>query len=359
MSTGWYYSSRQRPCPLCHNTHGCRIFEPDKVWCLRTFDGLTAGPGWRFIGLLDGGMGGSFIRENASAIRQFSPSSDEIPTARKKRNPLPESARDAGLRKLHRALGLSESDRHYLLERGVTEAEIKSKLYFSLNPRQDLPFGITENFPGRWRGRHTFTNHVGGIACIAFNEHNQAIGIQVRTRNMDTDERYRWLSNKINCAHLPNGELPLTFLKPSRIRCPYIGLVEGIGLKPQIASQRLGQLIIGASGGQFLASTKLLRRYIDAARNEEFNPRVIQIYPDAGDVINRHVIRRLAHLVDFLKSSGYRVQIAWWNQLAKHNSPDIDELPNLSSIEYIDAEKFTLLRNWRRAYGNYPIEQES
>ncbi len=352
LARSWYNSSRQQPCPICNNTHGCRIFTTDKVWCLRTFDGASARPGWRLIGLLDGGMGGSFIRENASAIRQFSPSSYEIPTAREKRNPLPESARDVGVRKLHRALGLSESDRTYLLERGVTEAEIESRLYFSLSARQEIPAGIAKNFPGRWRRRHTFTNHVGGIACIAFNEHNQAIGIQIKTRDVDIDERYRWLSNKINCAHLPNGELPLTFLKPSRIRCPYIGLVEGIGLKPQIASQRLRQLMIGASGGQFLASPNLLRRYIDAATSEGFNPRVIQIYPDAGDVINRHVLRRLAHLVDFLKSSGHRVQIAWWNQLAKHDSPDIDELPGLGSIEYIDAGKFTLLRNWRRAYGD-------
>ena len=352
MSTGWYYSSRQRPCPLCHNTHGCRIFEPDKVWCLRTFDGSTAGPGWRFIRSLSGSMGGSFVREGAAPIKRSAIRS--ITSYDKKRNPLPESVRDAAIRKLHRALGLSEYDRHYLLERGIDQGQIDSKLYFSMEANQDVPVGIPENFPGRSANRHTFTNYAGGIACVAFNEKGEAIGLQIRNREVNANDRYRWLSNRTHSAHLPSGELPLTFVEPRLTKNPFIGLVEGIGIKPQVASHRLGQLIIGASGGQFLSSPKLLRRYLDAAIERGCDQRIIQIYPDAGDVLNQHVLRRLSALVAHLTESGYQVQIAWWNQIIKELSPDIDELFNPDCITYINAQDFALLRNWKRAARNLP-----
>ena len=42
-----------------------------------------------------------------------------------------------------------------------------------------------------------------------------------------------------------------------------IGLAEGIGFKPQIASARLGIPFIGTSSGNFALSAKLFKEYLD------------------------------------------------------------------------------------------------
>ena len=118
-----------------------------------------------------------------------------------------------------------------------------------------------------------------------------------------------------------------------------IGLAEGIGFKPQIAANRLGIPFIGASGGHFAGSEKLLKEYLDFLGCNKTTQ--IVLFADAGAVNNRSVVHVYKKTIDLLESWGYRVAIAWWGQISKEDG-DIDEIPTdkLESIEYISFKEF-------------------
>jgi Domain of unknown function (DUF3854) len=58
-------TSRHNPCPICNKTDGCRIFENQKIWCLRS-DAHTEVSGYRNLGNLRDGMGASFVSNSRS-----------------------------------------------------------------------------------------------------------------------------------------------------------------------------------------------------------------------------------------------------------------------------------------------------
>ncbi len=259
---------------------------------------------------------------------------------------------------MHRVIRLTTKDKEYLkTERGLTEEEIAKGLYFSMGSYQELPSGVPTNFPGvDWTGR-SLTNRYPGIACVLFNPEGKAIGMQLRVLD-DTDEgRYRWVSNQTNRAHLDNGELPLTYIRPKEVTRKHPALVEGTGFKPQIAAHRLGQIVIGAAGGQHRSSPLHLEEYLKTAASHGLDPNTIQLYLDAGDVINDHVMHRLVTTIDLLESWGKTVEIAWWGQTLK-TAPDIDELEDLDAIEYIPAAEFEPLKRFRAGLPAIEIDEE-
>jgi hypothetical protein len=145
----------------------------------------------------------------------------------------------------------------------MTDSQIDRGLYFSLAPYQDLPAAIPLNFPGVHSSGKTLTNKYQGIACPLFDPDGKAVGIQYRITDekADEDERYRWLSN----SHMPSdGKLPLTFIRPASLVRKQIALVEGTGFKPLLAADKLGQIVIGASGGQHAGSPQQLGEYLKA-----------------------------------------------------------------------------------------------
>ena len=252
--------------------------------------------------------------------------------------------RDKAIRRMHSQIGLSRSDRSLLKQtRGMSDEQIDRGLYFSLAPYQDLPAAIPLNFPGVHSSGKTLTNKYQGIACPLFNELGQAIAIQIRVTDEKAEGgRYRWLKN----SHLPNNELPLTFIRPDIVRRKHLALVEGTGFKPQLAADKLGQVVIGASGGQHSGSPQQLAKYLEAAVCEGVDTSTLQIYIDGGDVINSHVLNRLSTLVDLLTSWGKQVEIAWWGQETK-DDPDIDELDDINEIVYIPAAQFQPLQDFK------------
>ena len=359
------WSSRRYPCPICQHTHGCRLFHDGKVWCLRHFDESECPPGYRFIGALNNSMGGSFVPDWRS-------SSYQPPLIVGKRHSQQKSAsagiapakslslaeRHRAIHLLHAHLGLTPRHWQYLVERrGLYLFDIARGMYFSLYPCQRLPDGIPDRFPGTTRassGRMHFNNYYSGIACPIFNHEGLAVGLQMRVldKRADPKSRYRWLSDgEGNRSHLPNGELPIAYWQPPEIhRGLPVGLVEGTGFKPAIASRRLNQILIGAAGGQHTGSPTQLRTYLEVAARHGAEAGWVQIYLDGGDVENAHVMYRLSQLVDFLQRWGYRVEIAWWGQNSK-SDPDIDELTKLSAISYISCEGFMPLKVFDQAKG--------
>jgi hypothetical protein len=349
MSRDFVYASKRTLCPVCARDHGCKLFSDGKVWCLRVTSQSDVPPNYRIVGFLNNGMGASLV-----------PSSDEDDLeSRRKRARLEEKVqqqqqrqlsslsieqRDKAIRRMHSQIGLSKSDRDLLKQtRGMTDSQIDRGLYFSLAPYQDLPAAIPLNFPGVHSSGKTLTNKYQGIACPLFDSEGRALAIQIRVTDEKVEGgRYRWLKN----SHLVNGKLPLTFIRPQNLVRKHLALVEGTGFKPQLAADQLGQIVIGASGGQHAGSPQQLGDYLKAAAAMGIDVSTIQIYIDAGDIVNPHVMKRLVNLVDLLESWGKTVEIAWWGQQTKEE-PDIDELEDISQIAYIPVEQFQPLTEFK------------
>ncbi len=204
--------------------------------------------------------------------------------------------------------------------------------------------------------------------------------------------------------NLLNGELPITVAYPSAPdtdEAVRIGLCEGTGVKPRLAAERLGIPVVGASGGHFVSSPKTLESYIkeiseiwisqkksrqqsdawnstktatdklpcqdtgesrskvngdgldtnslDGQGRRETDTFGLSnatciLLPDAGAVINSHIMSQYKNTIGLLSRWGYSVQVAWWGQVTKDDC-DIDELDSFDCIKYLTpAEFFDLSR---------------
>jgi hypothetical protein len=135
-----------------------------------------------------------------------------------------------------------------------------------------------------------------------------------------------------------DGELPLSIFEPSEYRGDAIWLTEGLGIKPSLTRYRLGVPVVGASSGLFSGSPKACQVALEKLSAKYETQRLV-IAIDAGDVENSHVSQRWKGEFKFLKGLGYDLQIAWWGQVNKSH-PDIDELDDLTKIEFINPEDF-------------------
>ncbi|MGH2416562.1 MAG: hypothetical protein ACRDEA_23280, partial [Microcystaceae cyanobacterium] len=273
MSRDFTYASKRNPCPVCTHDHGCKLFPDGKVWCLRITNNFDAPEGYRVTRILGNSMGASLIPDDGYDPEEHRRQRQQQEAKWQRRRQrqlcsLSAAQRDRAIRKLHSHIGLSRRERALLKQqRGMTDEQIDRGLYFSIAPQQEVPAGIPLNFPGvHYSGRY-FTNRYQGIACVVFNPQQQAIGIQLRVTDDTESGRYRWLSG-VNSSHLPNGELPLTYIRPPELKRQHPALVEGTGFKPQIAADKLGQIVIGAAGGQHASSPQQLKADLQAAQRE-------------------------------------------------------------------------------------------
>ncbi|MEC4807096.1 MAG: plasmid replication protein, CyRepA1 family, partial [Jaaginema sp. PMC 1079.18] len=124
------------------------------------------------------------------------------------------------------------------------------------------------------------------------------------------------------------------------------GLCES-PLKSRIAAYKLGQTTIGAAGGLFTSSPQQLKQYLGNATE-------CDIYPDAGDLLNRQVMRRWSAVIKMLQSWGVKVNIAWWGQVAK-DSLDCDEITH-QTIRYLSADDW--LKDASKLRWQYESQQE-
>lgn len=243
---------------------------------------------------------------------------------------------DKAIRKLHRYIGLTSSDRQNLQDRGLTDEQIEAGLFFSVSPNQEIPSGIPLNFPGiHWSGKKLTCNHAG-IACVAFDKDGKAIGYQIRLNKAERN-KYRWAKGKTS-SHLRNRELPLTITGPSLTKAEIVWLLEGI-LKPFIASQKWGITCIGASGGNHTSSKEQLKAALELLPDDC----LIAIMPDAGAIFNDNVLRQHKVIIQLLTDWGYqdRLRIGWYDQILKTDK-DCDEidLDTFNRIKYIDPKTY-------------------
>ena len=296
--------SRRNPCPVCENTSGnCRTTDGDLILCM-THDGAL--PGWHYLGQSKDYLWGKYLPESdrpapVRVERQKEPEKTIVPDSRK----------DKSYRSVIEQLELSDRHLQDFARRNLTAPEIE----FLSTVTRSLPDGYLIPFP-----------NVDGEFC----------GAQKRLDSSDRG-RYRWhYLRKDWSLHNEFNEKPLAIYPIAGDSDPWI--IEGTGVKPIVANIRHGLTVIGAAGGQHYKSPQTLSDTLFKIGN----PKRVVFCPDAGDVINHHVLLRIRDNFECLESLGVQVTIAWWGQRTKQD-PDIDHLPNLDAIEYLTPAQFWAL----------------
>ncbi|MFY7883467.1 MAG: hypothetical protein ACOVOV_01340 [Dolichospermum sp.] len=326
-------SSKRNPCPICQKDHGCKISD-SLILCLRGDRSFNV-PGWKWVKEARNGMGGVFVpdsNETSTFDReewQRNQAQKREAERKRKSSSLSEEQRDANAKKLLKQLGLATRHKADLIRRGLTESQIEEIGFKTVERGQRLILPISPDFPGA-NSKGDQLKNADGYLVPLFNEFSQIIGFQIAADDRSR-AKYLWLSQDSD-FRLSSGEPPLTVRLVNGDRD--VRLCEGT-LKPQIASYRHNKSFIGAAGGNFSASPKQLKRYLDS-----INPERVILCPDAGIGTNRHVRQRDLATIELVKSLGYQVLIEWWGQFEKTPNNDIDEIENLTAAQLLTPDEF-------------------
>ena len=321
-STGRFIpSSRRNPCPVCDDSKGkCRtVPESDLVLCMNFGEDL---PGWHYLGQTRDDLWGKFFPSDGfkSEVPHIS-LSDRLPLPEKRI--VADQEKDKNYREILQQISLSDRHREDFKRRNLQQPEIQ----FLETIARSLPNGYLIPFP----------NAEGHFA-----------GAQTRRDEADGG-RYRWHYYRYDVS-LDNlfGEKPLAVWQLGNSPTPWI--IEGTGVKPIVASIRHGITAIGAAGGQHYLSAKTLIDTLEKLGN----PDQVVFCPDAGDLHNPQVLRRIEQNIAFLESLGLQVTIAWWNQDTK-DQPDIDEIPNLDGVRYLSPREFWAIVPEQETRESHPL----
>jgi len=273
---------------------------------------------------------------------------DRIDAARKahQRALLPEIERDREIRKVLNSLSISDRDYQNLTKRGFSHVEIIDNQYKTLQPEQPLREKTSQLLAGVTTDGMSLNNCVSGMILPIKNQRDLYIGWQHRPHVVsENGVKYYWAKTEVPSrdyditSHTKETlELPLAYCQPNsgEITAKAIGLTEGIGFKAQFAANRYQQIVIGASGGQFAASTQNFLGYLDSASQQLEGSKNVVLYADAGAVKNPLVLRAYSRTTELLARRGYQVEFGWWNQIEK-SAGDIDE------ISKVDGDSFSLI----------------
>jgi hypothetical protein len=311
-------TKKNNPCPVCDETSGkCRTTETELVLCMNTRDTGYAPTGWKFLGLTNGGgQWGKMVPSgqpesgNDRALRQQRAAERAAVDAARSARLKPAKTRHDEYAYMVANCPISETDRTDLTRRGLTDDDIRT-----ITPVNDGKRGYI--IPIRDRD---------GLM----------VGGQRRLSAATTGGKYRWATNGEN--HIPpTNELPLAHWQHS----PHprlIVLMDGTGVKPYLASKRLNALAIGASGGCYTSSPKTFKATLD-----RFSDLPIVLTPDAGDIENQSVMRRILATYQLVQSFGRDMQIGWWGQATKGDHQDIDEIGVDTEIQIISWVEFVAI----------------
>ena len=346
-------SSNNHACPICDNTTGkCRSSKQDShYWQCMTLTNLRPGEvvnGYKFLKLTSDGTWGQFRFNTgfgkSTTWRPEKPKREPGETTKtefKKARSLTPQQRHEEYSRLLDELTLHPDDRADLVKRGFTEDQIIRCGFKSVELHQKLKGEYSPLLSGMGEGKLLISR--SGYLIPVRDHDGFVTGCQIRVRQLaeDDDNRYRWLSTQHQTLHLwsensHKGELPLAvFPHPEATQ---IALVEGVGAKPFLVSERLKAFVIGAGGGQWASSPKLFKKALDKAESQTGEKRIV-IYPDGGDVLNKTVMTRWRRIINLLTDWGWSVYVAWWGQVQKDH-PDVDELEIFSGIQYLTPQEF-------------------
>jgi hypothetical protein len=345
-------TTRNNECPICTDVSGkCRTIngsDGEFILCWTNSDArlLEIINGYRCVKQSNGNWAtfapdanGSIDREELALRRQ----ERELAKAREReelaKGALTVEARDKAIRSLHRHFGLSSRHKADLQRRGLSDSQINRRLYFTINPNQEVPFGIPANLPGIKDGQIKAAGP--GYACVTFDPQGRATGWQIRLDDL-INNKYRWGRGE-RSSHLGNAELPITSAYPDTINHRAIWTCEGIS-KPGIASSRLGLVSIGASGANFASSPEQTAEHLKAASDYLGGTKEIVFAPDGGAVSNESVLKAYKRSWELFSKLGYEIKVGWWGQFLKTDA-DIDELSDLSTVNFVTVADFL---SWAR-----------
>ena len=347
------HASKSNPCPICTKTDWCYELS-DTLWCCKRSD--SAPPDWFRTTKQDSDGAWYFAVENdhngdrAARKEEWERLKAEREANKREfqhqefKTQLTAVQRDPLIRALSQELGLSSQHRQMLRERGLTDSQIKAGLFFSIEQWQETSNRYPLNLPGikQTKDGQRFVattkdestgKYSGGIAIVAIDANSLATGWQLMTVPRIEDKKYTWALGE-KSSHLPigDGELPIQVVGSATNPDPVWGC-EG-SLKPVIASSRINQRFIGASGGLFRSSPIQTRTALEGVKT-------INLTVDAGDVINSSRMRHWRLETEFFQSLGLTVIFPWWGQITKAEN-DIDELTTkeFKVIVYLTPDRF-------------------
>jgi DNA-directed RNA polymerase subunit M/transcription elongation factor TFIIS len=219
---------------------------------------------------------------------------------------------------------LPSSKRHEQVLSAIASSQLKDKDRKDLTENRKLTPEIIE--------KYRFYSTWGGWTAPAVSYSGMLIESQHKLSGA-----YKWIAYGNTKRH-ETGQNPLTF-HGSRTNPTQIILVEGLVIKPILTAERYpDSLVIGASGGQFTASSQELLR---AIKRHPDAPVVWMA--DGGSVKDTGVMRRIKATHALLKFIGREMMIGWWGQIDKGGT-DIDEIDPSTKIHLIALQKLETIQ---------------
>ena len=354
--------SKQEPCRVCGSDNHCKTtLDNDTVYNICAKTNANLGDHVDNLICVKGNKGSDWAtftedtrqKSTEEQRQRYKVNLDERQRKREKdeqaraESSLSADERHEAYSKILSSLSLSDIDRQDLISRGLTHEEIVKAGFKSVERGQKFGFKVNPLLPGVGFDGSSFFVSGDGCICPIPDPQGRITGLQLRLRALIDNNRYRWISGgqRQILALYPQNENPIAVFRPSGEAVGF-ALAEGTGAKPFLASERLNLITIGASGGQFSSSSQLLKEYLETLVAESGLPKIIKIFPDAGDVCNinektgqQQIIERWRKTSDLLESWGWVVNFGWWEQYTKA-SDDIDELKSYEEIKYISPDEF-------------------
>lgn len=253
-------------------------------------------------------------------------------------------------------LQLLDKDHEQLdTQRNLPIEVIKRICFRSVTQWQKISFQCPDNYPGYNPAKQSLICQEGMIAPIR--QEGVIVGFENRLDNHGEGEgRYRVVSCQTSSIHLM-GELPLGVYHSKKVdQGKGIWVIEGRAWKPQIANE-LFDIPVLAGGRCWHNSQNHADKFLPKFR-EIYGNKII-LTPDAGDVVNiDSVPEKWIEEYKFFESQGFDVSFAWWEQITK-DGKDIDELEDLSIINFISLDEFEeLIKKYNPKYNSPQTMEE-
>ena len=321
----------------CHTHASARKLEVINGWkCIEVAKGHTAGFRPDDTGKKSQQYVTQQLQENALRKKQQEAKEKEL-----RNRALSTEERHQYYSEILDQLTIDEQTRADLLRRGFTEEDIILSGFKSVKRSQRLNKEFPASLPGVKGNRLAVGGD--GFLCPIRDFDGNITGMQLRLHNPSDGNRYRWLSTPDNATLKlqPVWENPLAVFHPPSGKPEGIAIVEGTGAKPFFVTLScLNFLAIGAAGGNWLGSEKLLTKYIKQAL-EKYGPLPLVVIPDAGWALNHRVKQNLAKTFNWLENNfkESEIKVLDWNQIHKSQG-DIDELDHHSTVRSLSLESF-------------------
>ena len=287
-------TNRSNSCPICGDVKGkCRTFDDKPLVLCMTADFASS---WKAFGSTKDGLWTQFAPETNSPVDRDAwqyRQRHERPVAVPQTMSLKE--RDRFYRNWLANGSLNARDRADLQRRGITDLSIALSCEFGYA----IPF---KGLEGKY------------------------VGAQWRYADPSEGGRYRWHNLSGGKQFPGTDEMPLAVYPTAQPTM--ITFVEGTGVKPLLTAQRLNAIAVGSAGGNHLASPIQLGAVIAA-----YPGLPLVAIPDAGDVLNPHVMGRHKRTAQQFPEAKF----LWWGQVTKQDN-DIDEA---SAAELASAQLLT------------------